>query len=63
MTPIEEENDGSMSVCFYAKDCEGTEYAVSVSVITYDKLVESFRQFSLAVGYHPDTIAKYLDTE
>ena len=60
---LNEADDGSSLFTFQSIDCEGTEVRVTFRAIAYDKVVDNFKQFSIGAGYHPDTIAKYIDAE
>jgi len=40
-----------------------TTVEISLEDGTASDLVETFKDFMLAIGYHPDTVKEYLNTE
>jgi len=49
---------------FIYQDKDGTKIIVSIDGdTTYEEVIQSFKQFSLAVGYQSGTIKQYLEVE
>jgi|DEB0MinimDraft_6_1074348.scaffolds.fasta_scaffold258012_2 hypothetical protein len=55
-------DDKVFKYVFYSYQ-DGDEIIVRFDDESYSEVVERFKEFSLACGFHPNTVKDYLDTE